>query len=125
MHWLDLYALPAVVIASTLGALLLSALAWNGGMANGDEERGRLAFIRRLAHAAVAFCFAVATMLSVVALAARPVTRIIPRPTPTESTAVLEQALRGLAVENGRVAEEVRMFRTEVLEQLRGVETRI
>jgi hypothetical protein len=69
-----LWALPAVIVTSALGALLMCLLVFRYGFPGADEaqpspaEASRRLLLSRLGHAAAGVCFAISAMLGLVAL---------------------------------------------------------
>src|SRR3954471_7865246 len=110
------YAIPGVVIAAGLGAVILCFLALRVFNRDGQESehysQSRL-FFMRMGHALAACCFAIAAVLASVAFRSPAVP-----PTPPPDTSLAGRVSQ-LATENDRLAEELRILRGQVLEQLR------
>lgn len=69
-----MHALPAVILTSALGALLMCLLVFRYGFPGADEaqpspaDASRRLLLTRLGHAAAGVCFAISAMLGLVAL---------------------------------------------------------
>jgi hypothetical protein len=110
------YALPAVVLLSGVGALVmcLLALRYAGPPDSGedlDDVAHRL-FVLRFGHAVAAFCFAGAVVLAVVAFSARPLALAA---APSGSAAAEVEQLRS----------EVRALETDLRGRLGAMESRL
>ena len=117
------YAVPGVIVAAGAGALILCGLALKVFNRDGQESehysQSRL-FFMRMGHAAAAACFAVAAILAIAMHQAQP---RAPREPAGEAGALTDRVTQ-LAAENDRLAQELRVLRGQVLDQLHQLETR-
>jgi peptide/nickel transport system substrate-binding protein len=117
------YAIPGVVIAAGLGAVILCFLALRVFNRDGQESehysQSRL-FFMRMGHAIAACCFAIAAILAGVAFRSPAAP-----PAPAPEAAALTGRVSQLAAENDRLGEELRILRTQVLEQLKAASSAV
>ena len=112
------YALPGVVVASLVGALVMCLLALRYAVPpdtdeDADDFNHRL-LVLRFGHAVAAFCFAMAAVLAVLAFKARP-----------EVVASASIAAAPSFDDVARVRTEVQGLEGTLRQQLRGLESRL
>jgi len=125
------YALPGIIVLTSVGAFLMCLLVIRYGFGSreidvDDDEARRLA-MTRIGHAVAAVCFAGAALLAVVALAARTPSRPQPTaqaPTPPAAT-VPAAALDDQAREIARLRDALHQTQLDMDEKLSAVESRV
>ncbi len=101
MHGFAQVALPGILIASALGALIMCALVFRYGFPGGDgagaaaRDPAAALLATRLGHAAAGVCFALAGILALVVLGQQ--VRAAARPTPAPEVVRLREDLDALA----------------------------
>jgi peptide/nickel transport system substrate-binding protein len=119
------YAVPGVIVAAGAGALILCGLALKVFNRDGQEteyySQSRL-FFMRMGHALAAVCFAVAVILAIAIFQAH--SRAPRAAATTVDSPALTERMTQLAAENDRLAQELRVLRGQVLDQLHELETR-
>lgn len=103
------YAVPAIIVVTTLGAIVMCALVLAYGFAQETEEepeeRLRRLFVTRLGHAFAAACFALAAVLGSVVLLQRPPGTTATAPPAPRSDAETAELRREVETLRARVAE--------------------
>ena len=131
MAGLARFALPGIIVLTSVGAFLMCLLVIRYGFGSreidvDDDEARRLA-MTRIGHAVAAVCFAGAALLAVVALPARTVPRsqpaaAAPAPPPAAvPTAALDEQAREIA----RLRDALHQTQLEMDEKLSVVENRV
>lgn len=112
------YALPGIIVASALGAVIMCLLVFRYGFAAAEEDPGEAAhrlFVTRFWHALAGVCFAVAAMLATVAWSAR-------SPAPAPPAPVADD---GAAERVARLDDEVRRLEERLNRELAALEERL
>src|SRR5262245_1803856 len=124
------YALPGIIVLTSVGAFLMCLLVIRYGFGTReidlDTDEARRLAMTRIGHAVAAVCFAGAALLAVVALPAR-----MPRPQPVaqapapSAAAVPAAALDEQAREIARLRDALHETQLEMDEKLSAVENRV
>jgi len=131
MGGLTQYALPGIIVLTSVGAFLMCLLVIRYGFGSreidvDDDEARRLA-MTRIGHAVAAVCFAGAALLAVVALPARtqprpqPVAEAPAPPAPVVPAAARDEQAREIA----RLRDALHQTQLDMDEKLSAVESRV
>jgi hypothetical protein len=125
------YALPGIIVLTSVGAFLMCLLVIRYGFGSReidlDTDEARRLVMTRIGHAVAAVCFAGAALLAVVALAARTSPRPQPEAVaPAAAAAVVPTgALDEQAREIARLRDALHETQLEMDEKLSAVESRV
>ena len=133
MAGLARYALPGIIVLTSVGAFLMCLLVIRYGFAGRemevDDEEARRLVMTRIGHAVAAVCVAGAALLAVVALPAstRPSSPLVAEqaPAPPAPTAAPTAALDEQTREIARLRDVLHQTQLEMDEKLAAVESRV